>query len=517
MHVALINPPPASEIEKHWARFLVLGLAYVASALRAANHRVTLLDGKLDELTIDQICRRATTPDVDLVGITCMTVEFPIAADIAHRIKARSDVPIAVGGAHINAVKSAALEECSAIDFACDGEGEHLIVDLARVLATQGSLESVDGLILRSGDRVVATKPRPYPKDYDSLPFPAWDLFRPTQQIPILTHRGCPFQCTFCGHNSGFRPRYRSPDNVLLEIEHLIERYAPKVIRFEDETFGLNMPRTKQILRGILARDVHRKARFSAQTRVDRLDEEFVELLREANFETLELGVESGNAGILERVKKGITLEQVERAVRLAKGAGLRVWCKFILGHPGETIDTVRDTLRFIVKLNPDRLSVSLMTPYPGTPIHEMALRGEGGYRLLGSTWDKFDKYSSGVLELEGVSLGQLKRYQLACYLMLYLRNWRITDLVRLSWAYRSMLTELVSGAWNRTVSEAYARILRRVGVASVGPRRACNREFLADRRTDLAASRCGRSLLCSALSRAEQPAIGSSCSARAG
>ena len=92
------------------------------------------------------------------------------------------------------------------------------------------------------------------------------------------------------------------------------------------------------------------------------------------------------------------------------------MWAKFILGHPNETRETVRDTMRFIAKTNPDKLSVSIMTPFPGTPIHEMALRGEGGYRLLSGGWEDFDKYSSGVLELETISLGQLKRYQIACY-----------------------------------------------------------------------------------------------------
>ena len=235
--------------------------------------------------------------------------------------------------------------------------------------------------------------------------------------IPLITHRGCPFQCVFCSHNSGFKPRYRTPANVLDEIEQILERYRPTRIRIEDETFGLHMGRTKEILEGIIERGFHHRVRFSAQTRVDRVDEEFIRLLKTANFETLELGVETGNPEILRKIKKGITLDQVEHAVGLAKANGLRVWCKFILGHPDETPATIRDTIDFIAKINPDQLSVSIMTPFPGTPIHEMAVRGEGGYRLLSGGWEDFDKYSSGVLELETVSLGRLKRYQIACYL----------------------------------------------------------------------------------------------------
>jgi anaerobic magnesium-protoporphyrin IX monomethyl ester cyclase len=417
MKIALVQPPPRSEFDRHWARFPALGIAYVASSLRAAGHELELLDGKLDHLSVDDIVARVRDGRPDLVGITCMTVEYPRAVEIARRIKhERAGVPIVVGGAHVNAVGRQALEEGDAFDFACVGEGEHLACELASALEHDDDPSAIPGLVSRRGDDLVAAAPRPPPADYDALPFPAWDLFRPVGTLPLITHRGCPFQCVFCGHNSGFKPRYRTPANVLDEVEEILERYRPERIRIEDETFGLHMGRTKAILEGIIARGLHRRVRFSAQTRVDRVDEEFMGLLKTAGFETLELGVESGNAEMLRKIKKGITLEQVERAVALAKANDLRVWCKFILGHPDETHSTIRDTIDFIAKINPHQLSVSIMTPFPGTPIHEMALRGEGGYRLLSGGWEDFDKYSSGVLELETVSLGRLKRYQIACY-----------------------------------------------------------------------------------------------------
>jgi radical SAM superfamily enzyme YgiQ (UPF0313 family) len=241
---------------------------------------------------------------------------------------------------------------------------------------------------------------------------------------------------------------------VLQEIDEVVRRFSPSIIRFEDETFGLNMKRTKAVLEGILARGLHTKVRFSAQTRVDRIDEEFVQLLKHANFETLELGVESGNPEILKAIKKGITLEQVKHAVRLARANGLQVWCKFILGHPNETVETMRDTVRTITTLNPDRLSVALMTPFPGTPIHDMALRGEGGYRMISGSWEHFDKYSSGALELDNVSLGKLKLYQIWCYLSLYLLNFRFGELLRLLVAHRPLAQEMARGAISRILAE---------------------------------------------------------------
>ncbi len=461
MRVALVQPPPRSDFDRHWARIPGLGIAYVASSLRAAGHEIELLDGKLDHMTVDEIVDRVHDGRPDLVGITCMTVEYPRAVDIARRIKdGDADIPIVVGGAHVNAVGRQALEESDAFDFACVGEGEQLACELADSLAQETDPAQIRGLVSRRGDEIMVAASRPFPAAYDVLPFPAWDLFRPVDTIPLITHRGCPFRCVFCSHNSGFTPRYRTPVNVLAEIEQILELYRPERIRIEDETFGLHMGRTKEILEGIVARGFNRRVRFSAQTRVDRVDDEFMHLLRAANFETLELGVESGNAEILRKIQKGITLEQVERAVALAKANDLRVWCKFILGHPDETDATIRDTIDFIAALNPDQLSVSIMTPFPGTPIHGMALRGEGGYRLLSGGWEEFDKYSSGVLELETVSLGRLKRYQIRCYVELYVRNRRFVELARLLVSNRAVGWEMLRSAVARTALETHRRLI---------------------------------------------------------
>jgi anaerobic magnesium-protoporphyrin IX monomethyl ester cyclase len=471
MRIALVHPPPRSEFDRRWARFPALGIAYVASSLRAAGHEVQLLDGKLDYLTVDEIVSSVRAEPPDLVGISCMTVEYPRAVEIARRIKLdHKELPIVVGGAHVNAVGKQALLEGEAFDYACIGEGEYLACELAEALSRGDDPAGMLGLVSRRGGEIVTAPPRPPPADYDALPFPAWDLFRSVKTLPLLTHRGCPFQCVFCGHNSGFKPRYRTPENVLDEVEQIVARYAPERIRIEDETFGLHMGRTKAILEGIIARDLQRRVRFSAQTRVDRVDEEFMRLLKTANFEELELGVESGNPQVLLETQKGITLDQVEHAVGLARASGLRVWSKFILGHPHETRETVRDTMRFIAKTNPDKLSVSIMTPFPGTPIHEMALRGEGGYRLLSGGWEDFDKYSSGVLELETISLGQLKRYQIACYVNLYARNRRFAELGRLVVSHRAVGLEMLRSAVGRTARETLDRVTGRRAPAAPQP-----------------------------------------------
>lgn len=456
--LALVNPPPRNEADRHWARFPLLGLAYVASSAKKDGHGIHLLDGKLSGLSCEDIVNRMLEIQPNLIGITCMTVEFPAVVSIAAMVKSKLAIPIVVGGAHINAVGIDALKECPDLDFACVGEGEHLVNELIDALKNRKGFYHIPGLAYRFHGHVFLNRSRAYPDDYDQLPFPEWGLFESVNQIPVLTHRGCPFKCTFCGHNSGFKPRYRSTDSVLDEIERDINEFKPNVIRFEDETFGLNMNRTKRILHGIIERGFNKHVVFSAQTRVDRIDGEFIRLLGEANFEMLELGVETGNEQILKEIKKGITLSQVRYAVSVAKMSRLKVWCKFILGHPGETTKTMGDTLNLICELNPDRLSVSIMTPYPGTPIYDMAVRGEGGYRLLASDWGSFDKYSKGVLELENVSLSKLKAYQIMCYLALYVRNYRLYELIQLTWSNRAMVKEMLGDLIVSITSIKYRR-----------------------------------------------------------
>ena len=148
MRVALVQPPPRSEFDRHWARFPSLGIAYVASSLRAAGHEVVLLDGKLAYLDVAEIVEGVRSSQPDLVGITCMTVEFPRAAEIARRIKEIDlRVPVVVGGAHVNAVGRQALEEGTGFDYACVGEGELLACELADALERSAEPSGIPGLV----------------------------------------------------------------------------------------------------------------------------------------------------------------------------------------------------------------------------------------------------------------------------------------------------------------------------------------------------------------------------------
>ncbi len=428
MRIVLINPSFSSRIEGHWSGYASLGLAYLAAVLLEKKHNVFIIDGKIKKIPLNDIVQRCVQLKPDLVGISSMTVDFPMTKKIAYYIKQQSNIPIILGGAHSNAIGEGALAECLDIDFCCVGEGEQLLLELIACIEVQSHFDEVKGLVYRNNNDIVVNTSRPYRLDYDTLPFPAWHLFPPMSKLPILTYRGCPFKCVFCSHNSGNTARYRSVDDVIAELLYIHKHYQPKQIQFEDETFGLDTERTKVILQKIIDCKLNQRICFSAQTRVDCVDKKFLDLLKAANFTILELGVESGSDEVLKRIGKGITIAQVKEAVKLARESRLNVWCKFILGHPNETIHEMQETVRLISDLNPNQLSVAIMTPYPGTPIYRMAINGENGYRLLSSEWESFDKYIGAALELKTVSLTRLKLIQIWCYLRLYLSNFRFFD-----------------------------------------------------------------------------------------
>jgi radical SAM superfamily enzyme YgiQ (UPF0313 family) len=232
---------------------------------------------------------------------------------------------------------------------------------------------------------------------------------------------------------SGTQVRRHSPEWIVAEIERLITDFEAKKIVFHDETFGLNKAWANRLIDLMIAHDFGRRLRWEAVTRVDIADYEFYRKMKRAGCSWLSFGIESGNPEILRRTGKGITLEQAEQAVRLARRAGLNTGSLFIIGHPGETRQTIDDTIRFARRLPTDTASCGLMVPYPGTEIAELVRRGEGNYRVLSADWKDFNKQVGNALEMKDISRQELERYQLKFYLFFYLITWRLNRIITLA------------------------------------------------------------------------------------
>jgi len=447
VNVVLVNPPPPQRTER-WDRpdYPHIGLAYLAATLRVRVHDVpvTVIDGKLERVTAEDVVARLCELEPDVVGLSAMTHEIGITADLAAAVKsALPGAIIVVGGVHPTALPAETLRDFPAFDLAVYGEGEATLVELVRALGASrdADLGDIPGLAWRRDGEIIVNPPRPWltAEELDALPYPAWDLFPPAHTYPVLTVRGCPFTCIFCARPYGNRVRARSVENILGEFRWLLaeREFRPGYIKVYDETFGINKRHTARVLDGLIDLGLPRRVRWWAQTRISVADEDLLQHMARAGCDYLGFGIESGNPQILRTIAKDIDLDKARRLVRAAQQAGITTEGFYIIGLPHETRDTAWDTIRFAADLNTEFVSIGLMVPYPHTEVYEMARRGEGGYRLISTDWRDFNKQLGNALELDTLSRAEMERLQLIGYAYFFLRNGRLRDFLRFCWTNR--------------------------------------------------------------------------------
>jgi anaerobic magnesium-protoporphyrin IX monomethyl ester cyclase len=443
MRTLLVNPPPAQIVEAYDApNYPHLGVAYLAAYLRSMRCSVSVLDAKMARMNIGDTVQMIDHAQPDLLGLTAYTPEIVHVASLAREVKKRcSRIRVVLGGTHASVLPRETLEEYPQFDAVIFGEGEITLHHLVEALNHSSPLEGIKGLAYRANGLIHLGEPRPWNTALDDLPFPAWDLFPPTEHYLISVARGCPFRCIFCTRPLGNQVRARSPKSVTDEFRDLVTRYGAKRITFTDETFGVNRRSTIEILDAIVDQGLSQGVRLDLHTRVDAVDEELLEKLKRAGCTAIGFGVESGNEEILRRSGKGITLHQVRKSVAMTKRLGIRTKSYFILGFPNETKRTAWDTINFARKLNTDSVSIGIMMPFPKTGIGEMIRRGEGGYRRLSTDWADYNKQTGAVVELERLGRRTLVLFQILGYLMCYLCNMRFRTFVGLARSrYRQVL-----------------------------------------------------------------------------
>jgi anaerobic magnesium-protoporphyrin IX monomethyl ester cyclase len=251
------------------------------------------------------------------------------------------------------------------------------------------------GITFRSGKDLIQTPARPTIKNLDDLPYPAYNLFALDKYLlygklflPVITSRGCPFQCAFCTTSRilGKEYRARSPKNIVNELEHIERVYHADSFTFYDDTLTLDKGRIFKICDEIKVRQI--KIPWDCQTRVDQVTKEILSKMEESNCQQVFFGVESGCQTILDAVNKRTTVEQNEKAIRMAKEAGLFVSISIILGYPGETPEMLKQTLDFIRRAEPDDVYLCIATPYPGTELRRVV--EEKGWKMS-PDWSKYD------------------------------------------------------------------------------------------------------------------------------
>jgi anaerobic magnesium-protoporphyrin IX monomethyl ester cyclase len=456
MRVAIVRPP---EVNPYWqvARPL-LGIGYISSYLESNGIECKIFDANFNAWTEEQTVEAVVKYNPDLIGFSAMTHEICAAHSLASKLNSSlSGVPTVIGGCHITALPQETLEEFSGFTYGIYGEGEKTLLQLARYLqqGKSGSLSDINGLVCRSDSAGIQINPprdRLSSEELDKLPYPMFSQYYKTEKplagkddyYVMMSSRGCPYNCVFCMQVLGRQVRRRSARSVVDEMEYAIERYGAHSVYFFDEIFLFNDKLTYETIELMKKRGLPKRIRWQGLTRVNFVDENLIKQAKEAGCFALQLGIESGNDEILKVINKHITVKDAEAAVKIIKKAGVSVEANFILGHPGETPETVKQTIDFAARLNTDLVSIGIMTPYPGTKVYEMAKHGEGGYRLLTKDWSKYDKYGGRALELKGLPIKELEKWQRRGLLNFYLKNFRILDLTKFVLRYRRTIFNLL-------------------------------------------------------------------------
>ena len=386
MRTLLINPPyPFFEVP-----LMPLGLGYIAGLLEQRGYEVQILDLLVSKYSKDKINRKLKEYEPDIVGVTSVTLNYPTAADILRQCKSTNeDIVTVIGGPHVTFSAVETLSTAPWIDIVVRGEGERTMLDIA----SGERPENIEGLTFRANGEIKQTGERALIENLDELPLPARHLFPVSRYhalnspCSLVSGRGCPFSCIFCvgSKMGGRRVRYRDPKLVVNEIEQGLA-YGFDEVNIENDHFTVNHNHLNAVCDEIMRRGL--KFNWRAFSRVDTVSPQIMHRLKEAGCTYLCYGVESGNQHILDTIKKKITLVKVKEAVKMARDAGIHVQASFILGLPGETRETLLQTIEFAQQLE-TFYGLHVLAPFPGTEVRENA--EEYGIEILTDNWAKYD------------------------------------------------------------------------------------------------------------------------------
>jgi radical SAM superfamily enzyme YgiQ (UPF0313 family) len=436
MKIALCLPPKQRLAQDQYHSKPQTGIAYIAGGLRKDGIDLTIYNSKFENIFEDKLTTLLINGSYDIIGFSAMTIEIKSIGRIADRIKAvQKDCIIAVGGCHVNAIPKETMEEFPSFDFACIGEHEDQIDRIFSALYARDydGLEKFDHIIFRrNGELHHRHLKRRFIHDLDSLAWPAYDLFGSKNLNPsYFTARGCPFYCYFCQQNSGRVIRKRDPIAVVDKIEYFTNYFNQKAFSFADESFTVNKKHTIAICNELIRRGLHRKVSWACETHSKVADYDLFCLMREAGCCLVSIGIESGSDEILAATGKGTTVQIIKDACEKVKRAKLKLGGLFILGHPFETKKSMLESISLGVRLNPDSITFSMMTPFPGTKVYEYASKNEAGLRLLTKNWEKYDNITGNAMSWDNFSVRTVKIYQALGLISYHLFNLRILKFLK--------------------------------------------------------------------------------------
>jgi anaerobic magnesium-protoporphyrin IX monomethyl ester cyclase len=371
-------------MKKAAGHYFPLGLGYISACVKQKGYDVKFFDPNVQNIKPEQIAEAALHEKPVFIGISFMTPQFAITSEMCSIIKRICpEIPIVLGGAHPSVMPEKTLQEIPDADFVIVNEGEETVVTLLSALQSSKSFDNIKGLVFRKNSEIIMSSPPEPIEDIDSLPMPDRTLidqsFYRAQSFlsfssntaSIYTSRGCPGRCVFCcsGHRLRTRIRERSVKSIMKEINYLVETFGIDYLLIKDDTFTLRKSRVEDFCDAI--KKEHPKIKWHCMGRVNTVDYNLLSKMKRAGLHDIFFGIESGNDDILKKAKKGITTKAVRSAVSACKDLNIRTYGAFILGLPGDTVETINQTIDFACSLPLTLAGFSILIPYPGTQVFE--------------------------------------------------------------------------------------------------------------------------------------------------
>ncbi|MCK4629750.1 MAG: radical SAM protein [Sedimentisphaerales bacterium] len=386
------------------------GTGLIAARLRQAGYKVAVIDVNGLRWEDERVLEKLREYNPSVIGLGGLITTYGWVKRMSRKIRQQwPEKKIILGGSVGTSIIETALRNLS-IDLIAVGEADDTVLELLPALLNGEPIDNVAGLAYLKDGEVVHTPVRPMIKNTDKLPYPAWDMFpmevyltNPVvgvgKDIDIISSRGCPFTCRYCYRIFGRNFRGRSAEHVVGEMTALKRDYDVDFISFQDDCFVINKKRVFEICDLIDAEGLNKSLRWSCTGRVTVCDKELLRRMRASGCVSVSYGIESGSEKILEAMSKRATIAQAKEAIRNTREVGLRCPVSFMIGYPGETRETVMETVEFCKDMNIPLAALMFTCPYPGTALYEQ-VKDTSRFKEQFATEEEFVLKMADALEL---------------------------------------------------------------------------------------------------------------------
>jgi len=423
------------------------GIAIIATVLQSAGHNVSMLVFSPDSLYKKTLEQHIETYHPQLICLTSVSTQFPFIRIIADLIKELDPSIFVFLGGHQASLNPDSTVTIPSIDAICVGEGEKASVELADMLEKGRPVTSIPNLYIRRADNTIEkNEPAPFNQDLDSLPYidrTMWEpwIVEPNRYHSVLVGRGCPYRCTYCANyamkrlSSGRFVRYRSPENIIGEIDYIITLYPTcKNIYLEMETIGADFKKAMALFSQLGEYNRRRQqptnfgvnlAFTSAFVRNEERCREFLSTLRRCHVTYIKIGLESGSEQVRREIlcRPNYSNDDLYKFTRIVKAYGINLYWFVMIGVPGESLSDYFQTVEVCRVGKPKHVNLSIFYPYTGTYLHDLAL--ERGLFVSGELSEKAER-GRAYLDLPDFSRRQIRREYILFWFRVYWGYWSI-------------------------------------------------------------------------------------------